>query len=62
MKMSKKELKDLVRLWIILEILIAIYIIRELGIPGLARKFCESFPMDECAEIDWAYYGEPEPV
>ncbi len=61
MKLSKKELKEFALLWIALEIVIALYIMMELGIPGLAKKFCEHLPMDECDEIDWEYYGEEEP-
>jgi hypothetical protein len=57
MKISKKELKEYVQLWIVFEIVIAIWIMADLGLSGLARKFCDHFPMDECAEIDWEYYG-----
>jgi len=57
MKISKKELKGYVRLWITIEIVIAFVIIKQLGLPGLAKQFCERFPLDDCAEIDWEYYG-----
>jgi len=60
MKISKKELKESVRLWIVFEIVIAIWLMTQLGISGLAKEFCERFPMDECAEIDWEYYGYEE--
>jgi len=56
-KISRRELKEFVQLWIVLEIVIAIWLIRELGVSGLARKFCDHFPQDRCEEIDWEYYG-----
>lgn len=61
MKISKSALKEYISLWIALEIGIAIYVMMELGTSGLAKKFCEHFPMDECDEIDWEYYGERPP-
>lgn len=57
MKVSKKEVKEYVRLWIVFEIIVALCIIQRLGSSGLARKFCEHFPMEQCREIDWEYYG-----
>jgi len=59
-RISKKELKEFVRIWIVLEIVIALWISTELGLSGLAWKFCEHFPQQRCDEIDWAYYGIEE--
>lgn len=58
MQKWKREALEFVKLWIVLEIIIALFIINSLGMSGLARKFCDVFPMEKCEEIDWEYYGE----
>jgi len=58
MQKWKKEVLEFAKLWIVLEIIIALFIIDRLGMSGLARKFCDIFPTEKCEEIDWEYYGE----
>lgn len=54
---SKKDLAGLAKLWIAFEIVVAILIVENLGLSGLAREYCDRFPTDACEEIDWEYYG-----
>jgi len=54
---SKKDLAGLAKLWIAFEIVIGLLIVKELGLSGLAKEYCDRFPMERCEEIDWEHYG-----
>ena len=46
--------KELIKTWIMLEIIIATIVGLHLGVEGLAREFCNYIPSDRCDEVDWS--------
>lgn len=54
MAMTGKSFKELVKKWILLEMIIAGLIAVHLGVEGLAFEFCNYVPVQTCEEVEWS--------
>jgi hypothetical protein len=45
---------EILKRWLVLELVFTVLIAAHLGVEGLARMFCDVFPVEECEEIDWS--------
>ena len=54
MAITKKQFKEFVHQWIVIELTIAVLIALHLGVEGLAFEFCNYLHVQTCDEVDWS--------